>query len=254
VDIATILGIVMGFGLIIGSILSNGSITAFIDVPSALVVVGGTIAATLIMERMQHVIGGFKVAMNAIRNGKVTSVPDTIKRIVELSSIARREGVLALENEELTDPFMSKGIRMAVDGLPEEEIIHTLMAELMSMKDRHSRGKNLFKFMATTAPSMGMIGTLIGLVQMLQTLDDPSAIGPAMAVALLTTMYGAIVAFMVCGPIAEKLGLRSKEEAARMVIIIEGIEAIVRGQNAMIIQEKLEARLAPKEREEKKAA
>ena len=110
--------------------------------------------------------------------------------------------------------------------------------------------------MTATAPSMGMIGTLIGLVQMLQTLDDPSSIGPAMAVALLTTMYGAILAFVVCGPIAEKLGLRSKEEAARMTVVIEGIASIVKGQNAAIIQEKLEARLAPQEREgqEKKAA
>ena len=253
-DIATILGIVLSFALVVGSIVANGSITAFIDLPSVLVVIGGTIAASLIMERMQNVIGGFKVAMHAIRAGKTKSTAETIQRIVELSAIARREGVLALENEELDDDFMAKGVRMAVDGLPEEEIIHTLTAELASMKERHQRGKKLFKFMASTAPSMGMIGTLIGLVQMLQTLDDPSAIGPAMAVALLTTMYGAIVAFMVCGPIAEKLGLRSQEETARMVVIIEGIESIVRGQNAMIIQEKLEARLAPKEREEKQAA
>jgi len=254
VDIATIVGTLLGFGLIIGAILLGGSLTAFIDGPSVLIVLGGTVAAVLIMERFENVIGGFKVAMNAIRSGRTTTVSQTIARIVELSSIARREGVLALENEQLDDAFMAKGIRMAVDGLPEEEIVHTLRAELVSMRERHSRGQKLFKFMSATAPSMGMIGTLIGLVQMLQTLDDPSSIGPSMAVALLTTMYGAIVAFMLCGPIAEKLALRSKEETARMIIIIEGIEAIVKGQNARIIQEKLEARLAPKEREEQKAA
>ncbi|MFK7988488.1 MAG: motility protein A [Sandaracinaceae bacterium] len=255
-DIATLIGIVLGFGLIIGSILIGGSLGAFIDIPSLLIVIGGTIAATLIMERLQHVLGAVKVAMNAFKGGKTVSTSDTIKRIVELSAIARREGVLALEKEEVEDVFLAKGIRMAVDGMPEEEIVHTLQAELVSMKDRHSRGKNLFKFMSATAPSMGMIGTLIGLVQMLQSLDDPASIGPAMAVALLTTMYGAVVAFLVTGPIADKLGLRSKEEAARMVVIIEGIQSIVRGQNATIIQEKLEARLAPAEREseEKKAA
>ncbi|HJL15029.1 MAG TPA: MotA/TolQ/ExbB proton channel family protein [Sandaracinaceae bacterium LLY-WYZ-13_1] len=253
-DIATLIGIVLGFGLITGSILMGGSITSFIDVPSLLIVVGGTVASTLIMERLERVLGAFKVAMNAVRGGKAASASDTIKRIVELSAIARREGVLALENEQIEDGFLEKGVRMAVDGMPEEEIVHTMQAELMSMKERHQRGQKLFKFMSSTAPSMGMIGTLIGLVQMLQSLDDPSSIGPAMAVALLTTMYGAVLAFLVCGPIAEKLGLRSKEETARMVVIIEGIQSIVRGQNATIIQEKLEARLAPTEREDDKQA
>ena len=253
-DISTIIGIVMGIGLLVGAIAIGGSLGSFVDIPSLLIVVGGTVAATLIMERLERVLGGFKVAMNAIRAGKQISTADTIKRIVELSSIARREGVLALENEQIDDEFMAKGVRMAVDGLPEEEILSTLEAELVSMKDRHRRGQKLFKFITSTAPAMGMIGTLIGLVQMLQTLEDPSSIGPAMAVALLTTMYGAVIAFLLCGPIAEKLGLRSKEESSRMVVIIEGIQSIVRGQNAQIIQEKLEARLAPNEREEQQAA
>ncbi len=254
-DIATLGGILLGFGLILGSILMGGSLSAFIDFPSILIVVGGTIACTLTMERLENVLGAFKIAMNAIQ-AKRSPASEAIKRIVELSAIARREGVLALENETIEDEFLAKGVRMAVDGMAEEEIIRTLEAELVAMKERHSRGQKLFKFMTATAPSMGMIGTLIGLVQMLQSLDDPSSIGPAMAVALLTTMYGAIMAFVVCGPIAEKLGLRSKEEAAKMVVVIEGIQSIVKGQNASIIQEKLEARLAPKEREggEKKAA
>jgi chemotaxis protein MotA len=254
VDIGTIVGVVLGFGLIVGAILVGGSLTSFVDVPSLLIVVGGTIAATLIMERLERVLGAFKVAMNAIRASQSASASDTIKRIVELSAVARREGVLALENEEIDDAFLAKGVRMAVDGLPEEEIVSTLQAELVSMKERHRRGQKLFKFMSSTAPSMGMIGTLIGLVQMLQTLDDPSAIGPSMAVALLTTMYGAVIAFLVCGPIGEKLALRSKEESSRMIVIIEGIQSIVRGQNATIIQEKLEARLAPAERDEQQAA
>lgn len=253
-DIATLIGLVVCMGLILGSILMGGSLGAFIDVPSILIVFGGTIACTLTMERLERVLGAFKVAMNAIRAGKSASASETIKRIVELSAIARREGVLALENEQIDDEFLAKGVRMAVDGMAEEEIIKTLEAELVAMKERHSRGQKLFKFMTATAPSMGMIGTLIGLVQMLQSLDDPSSIGPAMAVALLTTMYGAILAFVLCGPIAEKLGLRSKEESARMVVVIEGIQSIVKGQNATIIQEKLEARLAPTEREEKAAA
>jgi chemotaxis protein MotA len=247
-DLATIIGFVLGFGLIVGSIMINGSIGSFIDIPSLLIVGGGTIATTLVMERMERVLGAFGVAMNAIRSDVGGDTADVIKRIVELSAIARREGVLALEKEEISDGFLAKGIRMAVDGMPEEDITNTLTAELVAMKQRHSRGQKTFKFMAGTAPSMGMIGTLIGLVQMLQALDDPSSIGPAMAVALLTTMYGAVIAFVVCNPLAEKLGLRSKEESARMIVVIEGVQSIVKGQNAGIIRDKLEARLSPSAR------
>lgn len=251
-DIATLIGIVAAFVLIFGSILIGGDLGSFIDVPSLLIVVGGTIAATLIMERLERVLGAFRVAMNALRKGSGSDTATTIQRIVELSSVARREGVLALERETVTDSFLAKGVRLAVDGVPEAEIRATLTAELVSMKERHQRGQKLFKFMGATAPAMGMIGTLIGLVQMLQSLSDPSSIGPAMAVALLTTMYGAVIAFLLCNPIAEKLATRTKEESARMTVIIEGIVSIVRGQNALLIQEKLEARLPPKARKAEK--
>lgn len=246
-DIATIIGIVLGFGLIIGSILLNGSLGAFIDIPSGLIVIGGTIATTFIMERMDRVLGAMKVASNAFFT-KGSDVSDTVEIILNLSNKARREGILALEEEKVEDEFLAKGLRMAVDGLAREEIRETLTSELVSMKQRHQRGQKLFKFMGATAPSMGMIGTLIGLVQMLQALDDPASIGPAMAVALLTTMYGAIVAFVVANPIAEKLERRSQEEAMNMTVIIEGVDSIVRGHNAAVIREKLEARLAPSKR------
>jgi len=246
-DISTVIGMVLGFGLVVGSILVGGSLGAFIDVPSILIVFGGTIAATFTAEKLPNVIGSIKVAGNAFRvpAGDPTV---TIEKILELSNIARREGILALENQQIEDVFLAKGVRMAVDGMPEDEIRAALTAELGSMKNRHKRGQNLFKYMGATAPSMGMIGTLIGLVQMLQALDDPSSIGPAMAVALLTTMYGAILAFMVFNPIAEKLERYGNEEGANMAVVIEGVESIVKGQNAMVIKEKLEARLAPKQR------
>ncbi len=246
-DPGTLIGIIVGFGLIIGSIMLNGSLISFMDAPSALIVIGGTCAATLIMEKVPHVIGAFKVAKNAFLS-KQSDATKTIQTILELSNTARREGILALESVEVEDPFLAKGLRMAVDGIPREEIRETLTVELVSMKQRHSRGQKLFKFAATTAPSMGMIGTLVGLVQMLQTLDDPASIGPSMAVALLTTMYGAILAFLVAGPIAEKLSRRSAEESANMTVIIEGIDSIVKGHNAAVIKDKLEARLSPKDR------
>lgn len=246
-DLATPIGMLLGFGLIIGSILMNSSLSSYIDIPSLLIVVGGTIAAALIAEKLQNVTGAIKVCKNAFRQPPGDPIA-AIDKILELSNIARREGVLALESQEVEDPFLAKALRKAVDGLPQEEIREALMAELLAMKDRHKRGQKLFKFMAATAPSMGMIGTLIGLVQMLQSLSDPSSIGPAMAVALLTTMYGAILAFVVFGPLAEKLERWSDQEGAAMLVVIEGMESIVKGQNAMIIKDKLEARLPPNER------
>ena len=209
-DAATFLGIVSGLGLIFGAIAMGGSVRAFMDLPSMLIVFGGTFATTLTMERMGNVIGAFRVAKNAILQPG-GDVIETIKKILELSATARREGILALEKAEIDDAFLAKGIRMAVDGLAQEQIEETLQAELIAMRQRHLRGQKLFKFMATTAPSMGMIGTLIGLVKMLATLDDPSTIGPSMAIALLTTFYGAVLAFVICNPIAEKLERRTQE-------------------------------------------
>jgi chemotaxis protein MotA len=247
VDIGTLSGILIGFGLIIGSILLDGSLGSFINVPSLLVVLGGTVAATLVMERMENVIGSLRVAKNAFFQKGGDAVA-TIQIILELSNTARREGILALENKKVDDPVLAKGLRMAVDGIPREEIHETLIVELVAMKQRHTRGQKLFKFMGSTAPAMGMIGTLIGLVQMLQNLSDPSSIGPAMAIALLTTFYGAVAAFMVCNPIAEKLERRTSEETANMTVVIEGVDSIVKGHNASVIKEKLEARLAPGQR------
>ena len=238
--------------LIVGSIALGNALPAFVDVPSLLVVIGGTISTTLIMERMENVIGAMKVAKNAIFQpaGDVTK---TVKAILELSATARREGLLALEKVEVPDAFLAKGVRMAVDGLPEDQIVETLNAELVAMKQRHTRGQKLFKFMGASAPAMGMIGTLIGLVQMLRALDDPDSIGPAMAVALLTTFYGAVVAFVFCNPIAEKLERRSQEETANMKVVIAGVRSIVAGHNPAIVKDALEARLPPKAREQEAA-
>lgn len=144
---------------------------------------------------------------------------------------------------------MARGVRLGVDGLSPELITETLKGELSAMKERHERGQQIFKFMSTTAPSMGLIGTIIGLVQMLQNLDDPDSIGPAMAVAVLTTLYGAILAFVVYGPIGEKLANRTAEEVAVKKLAIAGVESILKEDNSMVIQSKLESFLSPEERE-----
>ncbi len=156
---------------------------------------------------------------------------------------------MALEGETIDDPFMARGVRLGVDGLSPELITETLKGELSAINARHERGQQLFKFMTATAPSMGLIGTIIGLVQMLQNLDDPDSIGPAMAVALLTTLYGAILAFVVYGPIVEKLANRTAEEVAVKKLAIAGVESILKGDNSMVIQSKLESFLSPEERE-----
>ena len=246
-DIGTILGLVVGFVLIIVAIVVDGSLSAFFNLSSLLIVIGGTVCATLVAEKLGNVLGSFRVAMKAFLD-KSPSVEETIATIAGLAVLVRKDGLLALDGARIDDPFLAKGIRLAVDGVPADEVNATLRAELVALKQRHKRGQKLFRFMATTAPSMGMVGTLIGLVQMLRTLDDPGAIGPSMAIALLTTLYGALVAFLVCGPIAEKLEHRSNEEAANMIIVLGGMDSILKGDNARIVQEKLEGLLAPKQR------
>ena len=202
-------------------------------------------------EKLPAVIGGIKVAMKAFF-GKSEAPEDTIKVVNELAQAARKDGILALEGMKVENPFLAKAVRLAVDGIAPEEIRASLVSELAAMRSRHKRGKKLFEFMAATAPSMGMIGTLIGLVQMLQALDDPASIGPAMAVALLTTFYGAIIAFVVCAPIAEKLAINSDEETSSMTIVVEGIDGILKGENPRMLQEKLEGYLAPSKRSAEK--
>lgn len=247
-DIATIVGIIAGFGLVIGSILIGGSLQAFVNVPGLVIVIGGTLAATLISEKLAGFIGAAKVALKAFFSTSIAA-DETIDRLAALAKVVRKDGALALENEKFTDPFLAKGVRLAVDGLPPPEVRGALVAEMRSLRDRHRQGQRIFKFMASTAPAMGMVGTLIGLVQMLQVMDDPDSIGPSMAVALLTTLYGAILAFLVFGPIAEKLACRSQDETRNMAVVIEGLEGVLKAENPRFLREKLEAFLAPKQRQ-----
>jgi len=246
-DIATLLGVVLSFALIIGSMAMGGSLMAFYNTPGLLIVVGGTIGAALINERLGHFMGSVKVSMQAFFDSK-GSVDQIIDQVVDLAAKARKEGLVALDGEPIEDPFLARGVQLGVDGLSPEMIESILASDLDALKKRHTRGQTLFKFMAATAPSMGMIGTLIGLVQMLKELDDPAAIGPAMAIALLTTLYGAVLAFVLFGPIASKLESRTKEEVAARSLAMSGVESILRGDNSMVIQSKLESFLSPAER------
>ena len=236
-DVATLVGIIGGFALIIVSILMGSPITAFLNAPGLTIVIGGTMMATLIMQRLNVVLGAFKVA------GKAFFIQSE-------SPEGITKHIVALEKEEIPNKFLARGIKMAVDGIQPEDIVSSLETDLTLLLRRHETGQRVFRFMGSTAPSMGMIGTLIGLVQMLRSLDDPANIGPAMAVALLTTFYGAVLAFLVFNPIAEKLKDRTEQEMLIKELIIDGIKGITKGLSPRVLDDRLVSFLAPAQRKE----
>ena len=249
-DIATVLGVISAFGLVCIAIFMGGGIQLFINIPALMIVVGGTLGATMINYPLKDVFGVFKVVKKALF-AKNISVNELIKRFVAFAQKSRKEGILALENEikDVNDEFLRKGVQLAIDGLEPQEIGDILETEVDFVRSRHQLGAEIFSTMGTFSPALGMIGTLIGLVQMLQTMDDPSKIGPAMAVALLTTFYGSIMANIVCLPISGKLRTRSKEEVLTKEMAIQGIASLSNGDNPRILEQKLQAFIPPNQRE-----
>lgn len=255
-DIATIIGLIMCAVLIIGSILYGGaSLMTFVDVPSVLVVIGGAMAAIMICFPMKVCLSGFKVSLKVILN-KTDNVKVIIEQIVTLAETARRDGLLALESklEEVKHPFIKMGVQLAIDGSPPEVIEDLLRTEVDSIATRHSEGKAIMDQIGRFAPAYGMIGTLLGLVMMLSNMSDPSSIGAGMAVALLTTLYGAVASNCAAIPFAEKLAYYNKKELLSHEIIIRGILAIQSGENPRVIEQKLSAFLPPKQRAKPEAA
>ncbi len=246
-DLATIIGLVSGSVLILVSIVIGGSAMIFLNVPGLLIVVGGTIAATFIKFKMDDVIGSINVAMKAFLV-KMEAPENIITEMVSFTRIAKKEGLIALEKETPADGFSSKALRYLSDGYDEGLIEDMLNKDIRLMVQRHTVGQNVFKSMGDAAPAFGMIGTLIGLVQMLANMADPASIGPSMAVALLTTLYGAVIANLVCLPLADKLSLRSDQEQINKNIIVEAAIAINRGVSPMVLEESLKIFLSPKQR------
>lgn len=245
-DIATIGGLVAGAGLIVAAILTGGSITMFIDVPSVLMVVGGSIAALFISFPMGNVAGMAKVMKKAMFYD-AEDPTEVITKMVGYAERARKEGMLALEEDSESEPdkFLAKGLRLAVDGTDPQLLSRIMETDLSALEARHGEGRALFDQLGALAPAFGMIGTLVGLVQMLANLSDPSSIGAGMAVALLTTFYGSVIANLVAIPIAGKLKARSEEEMHSREMIIEGIMSIQSGDSPRIVQEKLKSYLTP---------
>jgi chemotaxis protein MotA len=253
-DIATIIGILLGFVVITSAIVTGGGWQMFIHLPSLGITIGGMLCATLIHFSLPQFLGIFSVIKNTI----ITKIPphtELIQNMVNYAAISRRDGPLALEQEiQKTDNvFFAKGLQMLVDGQESDTINEIMSMEIQHLQDRHAIGKKILEFMGSAAPAFGMIGTLIGLVQMLRSLDSPESIGAGMAVALITTFYGALSANLVFIPLAGKLGLYSKAESTVMEMIVEGVCSIARGDNPTAVREKIQVFVSQGRREEVKA-
>jgi len=248
-DLMTPIGITIGFMTIMFAILVNAGISGaalFIDIASIFIVLGGTVASLVVTFNKKQLLTSFKVLKEAFKQSD-SHIPDLVRLFIRLADRARREGMLALESEldDIEDPFIRKGMMLAVDGIEPEVIQDILDAEINAMEERHAQGRSIFERAGSYAPSWGMIGTFIGLVLMLNTLSTPETLGPQMALAIITTLYGAVLAYLFFLPMAHKLEQKTDEEVLVKEIIIEGIIGIQSGQNPRILEEKLSAFLPP---------
>lgn len=239
-DVGTVIGLLAGAGMLAGAILWASPLAPFVHLPSLMMVVGGSFCAALISfptERLAAVAGVLRKALFTASREPRELVGD----LVEYAELARRDGVFALEKcaQQCRDPFVVQGLHMVVDGCDPDLIEATLMSHIDALEARHAEGKALFDNVGRFAPAFGMIGTLVGLVIMLREMSDPSHIGPALAMALLTTLYGAVLANLVALPIAEKLARRSRQEVVLKLIAVRGIRAIQCGDNPRLVAQKL---------------
>ena len=248
-DIATILGLFLGIGFTIWGILQSGSLSDYWDFPSVIIVLGGTVAATFLAYPLKDISNIGKVLQKAFTH-KATSPNEIIENIINLANVARKEGLLSLEEyaSKLEDDFLKKGIMLIVDGTDPDLVRNILETELMFLEERHGQGQGTLEAMCSFAPAFGMLGTLIGLINMLQKMDDPKAIGPNMSVALITTFYGSALANIIFLPLAQKLKVRSKSEVLVKELMIEGLLSIQAGENPRIIEEKLKTFIPPEMR------
>ena len=252
VDLASILGLVICFAMVILGVITSGGISTignFVDVPSLAITFGGAFSAILASNTLTDFIGGLK-SFTLIFKVPENDVPSMIKKIIDLSNVARKEGLLALEEAvgELGDDFLKKGILLIVDGTDPELVRAIMETELTSIEDRHKSKIGFWESVGSMGPAWGMIGTLVGLVNMLQNMDDAGSIGPSMATALITTLYGSLLANWICAPVASKLKVQNSSELMLKEIMIEGLLSIQAGENPRVIEEKLKSFLAPKDR------
>ncbi|MCG8614147.1 MAG: flagellar motor protein PomA [Pseudomonadales bacterium] len=246
-DLATLIGLVGGIAIVVMAMLLGGSIGMFVDVPSILIVLVGSLLVALMKFSLGQFLGAGKVAVKAFMF-KLQSPEELIESVVELAETARKGGLLSLEGKPISNDFLAKGIQLLIDG-HDADVVRGLMNRDKNLAvERHKTGSSVFGCLGDVAPAMGMIGTLIGLVAMLSNMDDPKSIGPAMAVALLTTLYGAMLANMIAVPIADKLKLRMTEEEMIKSMVIDALLAIQAGQNPRVIESMLRTYLPESKR------
>ncbi|MBL8027213.1 MAG: motility protein A [Fibrobacteres bacterium] len=248
-DLSTPIGLISGIVLIAWAIMSGGDLATFIDIPSVIIVVGGTIAAMMINFPFGKLMNLFRVIPKAFANTNAEPMA-IIDQLVEFSEKARREGILSLESilPNIQDPFLRSGLQLTIDGTDADTLKGILYAEVSQLENRHGDGQKTVKAISTLAPAFGMIGTLVGLVLMLKTLDDPTKIGAGMAVALITTFYGAMISNLITIPLEGKLKTKTTDEVRIREMIIEGLLSIQSGENPRLIRSRLQAILPPSSR------
>ena len=252
-DIAALLGFIGAVGMILAAMIAGGGIAPFVDNQSVLIVFGGSFFAVMYSVPMPTFLAHFKAMGKCFKPG-MPKLDETVERMVELAGMARKDGMMALEGQETPDKFFAKGMQLLVDGADEAKLVGQMEAEIDAMKVRHGSMQGCVKAWIDLAPAMGMIGTLVGLVIMLGNMSDPASIGPAMAVALLTTMYGAIIANVLFMPMLTKLENYSSYEVVYRQTVILGLRGIARGESPRNMQDQMVSLLAPKAQEKFEAA
>ncbi len=251
-DLASLISLLGGAVVVVFGILSSGGniVNDFVDIPSVIITIGGSLISTLGAVKMSDFIAGFKGITLAIKEPNIGNAADVIANIINLSNVSRKEGLLALEEatHDVEDEFLKKGVNLIVDGTDPDLVRGILETELDNIETRHKRTQNFYSIWAAAGPAWGMIGTLIGLVNMLKNLTDSASIGPNMAVALLTTLYGSLIANWICTPVEHKLKLDTEQEIMIKEITVEGLLSIQAGENPRVIEEKLKSFLAPADR------
>ncbi len=253
-DIATLAGLVVGVVMVIFGIVSSGGVAAlgnFVDVPSVIITIGGSLTSVLASRKMPMFVAGLKAFGLAMKDPTPSDATEVIKQIMQMANTARKEGLLALEEagRSLDDEFLRKGIMLVVDGTDAELVRAIMEADLDNTEARHKKTMGFWDKWGEMGPAWGMIGTLVGLVNMLKNLSDASTIGPNMAVALLTTLYGSLIANWLTGPISAKLGVNNDIEILIKQVSVEGLLSIQAGENPRVIEEKLKTFLAPADRD-----
>lgn len=247
-DFATIVGMIAGAIVVLAAIMMGGEFMTFVNIPSMLIVVGGGIAATVLRFPLNIIPSAFAIGGKLAFTQKKDSPQGMIDEITNLADIVRKSGPLGLESVEISHEFLKKGVQYIADGFEPTHILESLERERDQMLERLEDSEKIFKALGDAAPAFGMIGTLVGLVQMLSTMDDPSSIGPSMAIALLTTLYGALISNLICLPIADKLNTKMKIESINLTLAIDGIMQLRENKSPDLIREMLIAYLPEKQR------